>query len=68
MEISKYGKKAKRKMITLDITQKQLIDDVIKKSGMYCDYKVLSRAFAGKPVHEKIINAINEVLGIEGQE
>lgn len=62
--LTEYGKRAKKELITLDMSQQSLIDAVRKRTGMYCDYKVLARAFTGKAVHEDIMRAINEILGL----
>lgn len=56
---------AKRVLVQLmqrDMTQAELIEEVKKRSGMYCDYNVLNRWFRGENVSERIVNAVNDIL------
>ena len=47
------------------MSQVELMDKVRKKTGLYVDSPYLARIFNGQRNSPKIVDAINEILGIE---
>lgn len=52
-------------MIDLGMTQVQLARAVSKKTGLYVDGSLINKAINGKTHSEKLLNGINDVLGIK---
>ena len=47
------------------MSQVELMDKIREKTGLYVDSSYLARIFNGKCNSPKIVDAINEILGIE---
>lgn len=63
--ISPYGKLVQIKLIERGKTREWLIKQVRDKTGMYVDGSNMYKIMKGTYRSDKIIGAINEVLGIE---
>lgn len=63
--ITEYGKAVKGKLNDMNRTQSWLVSEVARRTGMYFDSSYLHKVMTGKLKSEKILTAINEVLGIE---
>ena len=59
-----YGDTVQVKLIQQKHTQDWLIEQVREKTGMYVDRSNLHKIFTGKYHSERIVSAINEILGI----
>lgn len=55
----------KKRLIDIDRTQDWLVEQVKEKTGMFMDDGYLSKVFTGKRQAPKIVQAINEILGLE---
>ena len=64
MENTSYAKLVKCKLIEIDKTQAWLIEQISKKTGLYCDTALLSKIFRGATPAKKIVDAINEILNL----
>lgn len=63
--MSEYRKIVKKALIDQEKSQNWLVEEVAKKTGLYFDTAYLSRILNGKNKNAKIIEAINDILGIE---
>lgn len=63
---TQYGDLVQFKLIQLKKTQTWLIEELRAKTGMYVDRSNLFKILTGAYKSERIISAINEILGIEG--
>ena len=62
--ITEYAKEVKKKLIDMDKTQDWLIEQVKEVTGLYMDDSYLSKLFTGKRQAPKIVQAINQILGM----
>ena len=62
--ITEYGKAIKSRLLDMNESQAWLVKEVGKKTGLYFDTSYLHKVMTGKQKSEKIISAINEILGI----
>ena len=64
-QITDYGKSIKHRLIDIDKSQKWLIEEVQKRTGLYFDTSYMGKIMVGKEKNRKIITAINEILGLD---
>ena len=64
---TEYSKKVRKKLIDMDRSQDWLVQQVAEKTGMYFDDGYLSKIFTGKRNPPIIIEAINQILGLEAE-
>lgn len=62
-----YGKKVQVALIENGVKQKELIDAVQSMTGLFFDGSYLHKVLIGKCNSPKIIEAIDQYLGIEGE-
>lgn len=60
-----FGKKIKCRLVDIDKTQTWLISQVMEKTGLFFDSSYLYKIMTGKNTNKKIIDAINEILGLQ---
>lgn len=63
--ISDYGISIKVALLQMGKTQNWLIDEVAKRTGLYFDSSYLHKVMTGALATPSIVNAINEILGME---
>lgn len=63
--MSDFGKQIKIALLELDVTQKWLIEEVSRRTGLYFDRSYYCKVVNGDNKNPKIINAICEILGID---
>ena len=63
-KVCPYGAKLKMKLLELNRSQKWLEEEITKRTGLYCDSGTLGVIIRGESKREKLVNAINEILGI----
>lgn len=63
-----FAKKIKMTLLEREMTQKWLIEEVSRRTGLYFDRSYYCKVVSGKNENPKIINAICEILGIDGLE
>lgn len=59
-----YGKRIDKKLIDLDKTQEWLIEQVKDKTGLYIDSSYMYKIKTGQLATPKVVEAINEILGV----
>lgn len=64
-QLTAYGKRVKKRMIDMDKSSGWLINEVHQKTGMYIDSGYVHKILTGQRAAPKIVEAINEVLGIK---
>lgn len=63
-----FEKKIKIALLERDKSQKWLIEEVTRRTGLYFDRSYFCKIVSGENSNPKIINAINEILGFnEGE-
>ena len=62
---TEFGKEVRKALIDRDMNMKDLAAAVAEKTGSFCDSNYLYHIFRGDRNPPKIIEAINEVLGLE---
>ena len=65
--MSEYEKLVRHRLVDLEMSRSELAERVRAKTGLYCDASYLSRNISGARHAPKILAAINEILGIEGE-
>ena len=60
-----YEKLVKHRLIDMDMTQTELARRVNEITGLHTDQSYISRNMTGECKSKRVINAINEILGIE---
>lgn len=55
----------KHRLIDLDMSQAELIDEFRSRTGMFLDRSYLNKIYRGEKSSAKVINTICEILGIE---
>ena len=63
--ISEYGIRIKMRLLELGKTQNWLIEEVSAKTGLYFDSGYLHKILTGAEKSEKVLTAINDILGLE---
>lgn len=63
--ITEYGKRIKMRLLEIDKSQNWLIEEVARATGLYFDSSYLHKILCGTEKSANIVNAINEILGIE---
>lgn len=63
--ITEYGKKIQQILVVRNVKQDWLIEKVSEETGLYFDGSYLHKIMIGKLHSQKVISAINKVLGIE---
>ena len=61
-----FGKEVRIRLITMDRTQSWLMDEIRERTGLYMDSSYLSKVLKGEKNPPKVINAIKEILEMEG--
>ena len=61
-----YEKLVRHRLIDLEMSQTELAKQVNTLTGLYCDQSYIARTMSGNG-SPKIVEAINEILGIEGE-
>lgn len=64
MQTTDYGKTIQHRLIDMDKPKRWLIDEVRAKTGLYFDTSYFGKIVTGRKSTPKIVNAINEILGI----
>lgn len=59
-----YGKKVKIGLVEKDMTQKMLLHEIKKRTGLTVDTSYMSKIMRGLRTPPRIISAINEILEI----
>lgn len=62
--MTEFGKQIKIALVTQGKTQKWLIEEVHRRTGLYFDRSYIRRITHGQSNNPKIVNAIKEALGI----
>lgn len=65
MEICKFGKMVKKRLIETDQKQEWLIREIREHTGLYFDTSYMHKILTGKNTNQKIVSAICEILCIE---
>lgn len=60
-----FAKEVRKALIDKDMGMKDLAKAVSDKTGLFCDSNYLYHIFRGDRNPPKIIEAINEILGLE---
>ena len=69
MSFCNFGKEVKKKLVDIDQTQKWLMDQISKKTGLYMDGFYLHKILTGQSTNQKIVAAIRDILDLpEGNE
>ena len=66
-QYSVYQKRVMHELIERSWTTSDLAKKVSEKTGLFCDTGYLSKIFSGKRKATNIVQAINEILGIESE-
>ena len=64
MSFCNFGKEVKKKLVDIDQTQKWLMDQISKKTGLYMDSFYLYKILTGQSANPKIVVAIREILDL----
>jgi hypothetical protein len=64
-KVCDFGKMVKKRLVDIDQTQKWLIDEVSKDTGLYFDDSYLRKILVGVCAPEKIIASICKILQIK---
>lgn len=64
MSFCNFGKEVKKKLVDIDQTQKWLMDQISKKTGLYMDGFYLYKILTGQSANPKIVAAIREILDL----
>ena len=67
-QITAFGKAIKKRLVDLEQPQTWLIDQVKEKTGLYFDGSYLYKVMVGTLSTPGIIQAINEILEMDGEE
>ena len=60
-----FEKKIKMALLERGLNQKWLIEEVTRRTGLYFDRSYLCKIVSGENRNSKIIDAINEILGLD---
>ena len=63
-----FAKTVKKALIDREWTFSDLANAVSSKTGLFCDQSYISKILSGSRSPEKIVEAINEILNLEGGE
>lgn len=63
--ISEYGLRIKMRLLELGKNQNWLIEEVANRTGLYFDSGYLHKILTGTEKSEKVLTAINDILGLE---
>ena len=63
--MTEYKKTVRKKLIDLEKNTDWLAVKVNERTGLHCDKPYISRVLSGQKNSPTVINAINEILGIE---
>lgn len=66
--LTDYGIEVKTKLISMGKTQNWLIDQVKSRTGMFIDCSRLNKIITGRSNSDRIVGAINDILGINTNE
>lgn len=64
VQITDYGKQIKKRLVDLDQSQSWLIQEVMKRTGLFLDSGYLYKIMTGQRRAPSIVNAINEILSL----
>jgi hypothetical protein len=62
--ITDYGKAIRMRLVELNQTQEWLIESVRERTGLYFDSSYLYKILTGRLSTPKVVEAINEILGV----
>ena len=65
-QLTEFGKVIKVKLVQIGRSQKWLIEEVSKKTGLYFDRSYMYKIQTGQLATPRIVEAIKEILDIEG--
>lgn len=65
---TEYGKTVKMKLIELEKTQEWLIEEVRNRTELFVDSGYVYKILTGQRNAPKVVDAINEILGIENKD
>lgn len=63
-EITDFAKEVKKKLVDMEMTQKELAHEVNERTGLRSDEQYVSNVIRGTRVSPRIKDAISEILGI----
>ena len=66
--LTPYGKEVRKRLVDLDQTPGWLVERVSEDTGLYFDHSYLCKIVTGKLSTPKIINSINKILDIGGEQ
>lgn len=66
MLLCDFGKAIKMRLVETGQSQKWLVEEVCEKTGLYFDSYYLHKILTGKSSNQKVIDAIREILKIDG--
>lgn len=67
MPLSKFGMSVRIRLLEKGETQKWLVEEVRKKTGLYFDTRYLYRILTEQSVSKNVVSAIKEILEMEGE-
>lgn len=62
-QLTEFGKEVYKWLIENEKTTSWLCDEVTSVSGLYCDRSYLGKILSGKRKAEKIVGAIEQIIG-----
>lgn len=65
MQNTSYAKAVKHKLVDIDKSQTWLFAEIKRRTGLYCDWSYLAKISDGKEPGTRVVEAINEILGLE---
>ena len=65
MPNTSYAKAVKHKLVDIGKPQTWLFAEIKERTGLYCDWSYLKKISDGREPGVKIVEAINEILGLE---
>lgn len=68
VQITDYGKQIKKRLVDLDQSQSWLIQEVMKRTGLFLDSGYLYKIMTGQRRAPSIVSAINEILSLTDEQ
>ena len=65
MPLSEFGMSVRIRLLEMGATQKWLVEEVQKKTGLYFDARYLYRILTEKSASKRVVSAIKEILEME---
>lgn len=63
-----FGKRVKIRLIEIEKSQRWLIDEITKRTGLFVDSSYLCKIFNGERNAPRVVQAIREILDIPENE